>query len=547
MKWQNVLLIAIVLLALCLRFYKLEQFPISLNLDEVAIGYNAYSILKTGQDEYGTPFPLAFRSHDDFKASVYIYATTIPIALFGLNGFSVRFFSALAGVFAVLGSYYLVKELVKNRKEYLHLPLLVAFFLAISPWHLQYSRPSFEVNVATTMIIWAVWAYLKGFKKRNYWYLSAFFFVASIYTYHSTKLFVPMFLLILGWHARVYIKKYIQVVAISAVIAFLTLIPLLRFSLTEEGQLRFSGTSVFNTPTLIERNNEQLLDQWRRGREYQAKIFHNKYLVGAQVFMRGYFSHFTYDLLFFGESGPPKNYTPNVGLLYLWELPFILIGSYQLFRKKFPHKEVIIAWLLLSPIAAGLTWDFPSTTRTTTILPTWQILTALGVLTIYTLSKARIKYFFMGSLGGLIIFFFCLYLHNYYRIAPLLYAEAWQYGYEEAVGFAEGHLDEVDRVVVSTALKQPQNFFAFYSKYDPQTYIESDGGTVSGGFNEQRNAFGKYEFHSIDWNENELDPEVMYIGKADDMDGFLLDYQIDLPNGDPTIGVFIKKKPLIDE
>ena len=51
-------LILILALAAFLRFYKIGQVPPSLNWDEVAIGYNAYSILKTGKDEWGVPFPL---------------------------------------------------------------------------------------------------------------------------------------------------------------------------------------------------------------------------------------------------------------------------------------------------------------------------------------------------------------------------------------------------------------------------------------------------------------------------------------------------------
>src|SRR3989344_2866260 len=95
-------LAAIVTLAAVLRFYQLGKNPPGLNLDEVAIGYNAYSILKTGMDEYGQKFPVAFRSHDDYKAPLYIYLTSVSVAMFGLNEFGVRFWSALAGTLSVL-------------------------------------------------------------------------------------------------------------------------------------------------------------------------------------------------------------------------------------------------------------------------------------------------------------------------------------------------------------------------------------------------------------------------------------------------------------
>lgn len=58
-KW---ILLAILLLGTFLRFYQLGEIPLGLNQDETAIGYNAYSILQTGRDEYGVFMPLYFKS-----------------------------------------------------------------------------------------------------------------------------------------------------------------------------------------------------------------------------------------------------------------------------------------------------------------------------------------------------------------------------------------------------------------------------------------------------------------------------------------------------
>ena len=61
-KWKILLLAGIVLLAFFLRFYKVTEIPPSLNWDEVSIGYNAYSILKTGRDEWGVFLPIHFKA-----------------------------------------------------------------------------------------------------------------------------------------------------------------------------------------------------------------------------------------------------------------------------------------------------------------------------------------------------------------------------------------------------------------------------------------------------------------------------------------------------
>src|SRR3989344_6108180 len=92
----------IIALASFLRFWNLSNQPPGLTWDEAAIGYNAYSVLKTGKDEFGVRFPLIFKSFGDYKPGLYVYLTVPPVAVFGLSEFAVRFPSALFGTVAVL-------------------------------------------------------------------------------------------------------------------------------------------------------------------------------------------------------------------------------------------------------------------------------------------------------------------------------------------------------------------------------------------------------------------------------------------------------------
>ncbi|KKR51661.1 MAG: hypothetical protein UT88_C0033G0011 [Candidatus Woesebacteria bacterium GW2011_GWD2_40_19] len=94
-----VILGLIVALAFFLRIYKVTSIPPSLNWDEVSIGYNAYSILKTSKDEWGVKFPLNFKSYGEYKLPAQIYASIPGIAVFGLNEFGVRITPVIYGVF----------------------------------------------------------------------------------------------------------------------------------------------------------------------------------------------------------------------------------------------------------------------------------------------------------------------------------------------------------------------------------------------------------------------------------------------------------------
>src|SRR5258706_212435 len=136
---SSFLFCCIIILAIVLRFFQLGTNPPSLDWDEASIGYNAYSILKTGADEYGNILPLSFRSFDDYKPPVYIYLAVPSVSLFGLNEFAVRLPAAVIGVIAVIAVYFFANELLKDNgsaqnksSNYAEtIALLSSFFLAI--------------------------------------------------------------------------------------------------------------------------------------------------------------------------------------------------------------------------------------------------------------------------------------------------------------------------------------------------------------------------------------------------------------------------------
>src|SRR3989344_72155 len=115
------ILIGIILLSAILRLWQLGNVPPSPDWDEVALGYDAYSIIHTGKDEFGKFLPVVLRSFDDYKPALYSYLAIPPILLFGLNVFAVRLPSAIFGIIAVVSVYFLVKELFRDYRYKDHL------------------------------------------------------------------------------------------------------------------------------------------------------------------------------------------------------------------------------------------------------------------------------------------------------------------------------------------------------------------------------------------------------------------------------------------
>ena len=512
---NNLALLLIVVLATILRFYQLGQNPPSLDWDETAHGYNAYSILKTGRDEYGYRLPLSFRSFDDYKPPIYTYLVVPSIAVFGLNDFAVRFPSAFLGVLAVLFSYLMVYELFKNRK----IALLAAFFLAISPWHLQFSRVAFETNSAVFWSVLGTWAFLKGLRsqkiKMTCWMsLAALAFGANLFMYHNARVFIPIFTLILFLLFKDKLLQNLKYLVIPLIIVAIFIITLIPIIASIAGQMRFKGTTIFADVSPQFRASQLISQDEQAGQLVIGRILHNRRFVYVPILIENYLSHLKPTYLFF-TADMDRHHAPQVGLLYLWDLPFILVGIYFLIKNRFDIKSKIIIfwWFLIAPIASAATWGVPHSLRSEIYLPTFQIFAAVGIYYIFLVTKKNKLFISFAFL--LLIINFLFYLHQYYVHMPIEYSKAWLYGRKEAALFTESIKDKYDRVIVSTKVDQPHEFWLYYLKYNPQKYL-AEGGTVSGGFLEDRNKFDKYFFKPIDFDKQQKEAKTLFVGLPSD-------------------------------
>ena len=144
-------LIAIILIALFLRFWKIDKVPVSLFGDELDVGYQAYSILKTGRDYNGNFMPLHFHSLAEWRTPLYLYSAVPTVAVFGISPLGVRLPAMIFGVLGIYVFYLLVREILVFKSGLdpslaEKIALVAAFLLTVSPWHIQYSRAGFEVT-----------------------------------------------------------------------------------------------------------------------------------------------------------------------------------------------------------------------------------------------------------------------------------------------------------------------------------------------------------------------------------------------------------------
>ncbi len=522
-KYIYIILFAIVLLAAGLRLWQLGHVPPSPDWDEVALGYDAYSIIHTGRDEYGKFLPVVLRSFDDYKPALYAYLIIPSVLLFGLDLFAVRLPSAVFGVISVIAVFYLIRELFERYKYRDHLALLTSFLLAISPWSIQFSRVGFEANVGDALNILAALFFLKGLKKPWILFLSAFFAGASIYVYQSEKVFTPLLVLAL---VVIYRKKLFSVswIKLLEVVIFglLVVMPMVLYITTNKrALLRVKGTIVFSQETVLLQNDIQKLVRDKKNNDLIGKIFDNRRIVYVKTVLGGYLVHYDPNWLFItGDNS--RHHAPNMGILYIFEFPFILIGIYMLIFGEFDRKTkvAIFAWFLLAPVPASVTTGVPHAVRTLNFLPTWQIFSAIGIITAFQkISNVKLKIlnFKLWKLFVICYLLFVLlnisyYLDQYFVQLNYYTSADWQYGYKQAVSEVKKIGRNYKQIVVSdrSPLDKSYMFFLFYLKYPPAKY-QVIGRYSSGGY-ASHHYFGKYVFHPIDWQKDSQKKDVLYIG-----------------------------------
>ncbi len=495
------LFISITVLAIVLRFYELGLNPPSLDWDEASIGYNAYSILKTGADEYGNKFPLSFRSFDDYKPPVYIYLTVPAIALFGLTEFVVRFPAAIIGVLAVIAVYFFVLEILENwdKQKRQWIALGTSFFLAVSPWHLQFSRAAFEGNIGMCFLILALLFFFKGIKKSRYYLLFAVFFILSLYSYHSFRLINPILLVILCLFFYKDLLKQKLVVSVSLLLIILACLPVYTsFSQSQGTGARLSMVTVFSDPALQQLSAQQELVA-KKSHDVIKEILYNRRVIFIPEVINGYFDHFNFNFLFLRGDGGVQHHAYNMGMLYLWDFPFIILGIIFLYKKR--NRRIVLLFLLflLAPLPAAITTGTPQPVRAIAMIPAFQIFTSAGFICCLLYLKKKKLAGRVLTVG--IILLFCLniiyYLYSYYVETPIKYGYFWQYGNKQAVMYAKQHESEYTHIIMTYAYDQPYIYYLFYAKIDPTWYQKNWNYSGDGIVARFYRKIGKYEFANI--------------------------------------------------
>lgn len=525
------LLYLIIILGLFLRVVSIDRFPPALNIDEAALGYNAFSILKTGADEHGRFLPLNLESFGDWKLPGYSYVDLIPIAVLGLNEFSTRLPSILAGTIGIVLIYFIAAILFKKKT----IALLSAFFFSVSPWSVYFSRAAYEVNLATTFFLGGLLLLLisiENHKKRIFFPLSAFFFGLTLFTYHSFIIFTPLFLIFSGIYYRKMLKDKFY---FAGLVIFILFILLSVYSNLTVSTKKFTTTTIFNNKDVIYNRIENLRGDDSPEPQLLKKI-HTKYLGIPYQIAQNYISSFSPSFLF-DKGGEKLVHNLNgFGNLYLFDALLLFAGISGLFYFREKSIPVLIIWLVLAPIPSALTLDAPNSTRLFMLMPLFVLTEAYGAYSLWILlRKNMIGKIIVGTLTLLFFINFIFFLDAYFVHFPIQRAKFWHYGYKQAVEVSNQYPE--DKVVMRGEENFPYIYFLYYNVYDPEKFQKEASyyPITSDGFRYVKH-FGRYTFvPSLSKIEEEAG--VLYF---DDQNFHDFDRIINLPNGDPVFRYYQK-------
>ncbi len=503
-------LLAILSLAIFLRFFRLDHVPGSLFIDEIDLGYQARSLLATGHDYRGYLSPFYVRSYNSDRTLLPAYLTALSTLIFTTPEYQVRGGAAIAGTITVLLAFLLVKLWTKNNLA----SLMAALVFAVSPWQLQFSRIAFEgTTLSVVVLAGIVWFfYWQKTQKLRDFFIAIILLSLSIYTYRTMSLFTPvLFLLLLGiYRDKVFALGWRNLLAAGLVATVIIGSFLYATTKASADQPRFSQISIFSDPMVpinVMRNRERASGDYQRpdlGKQavVWSKMIYNKPVGWLDKLGDNYLSAFSSQFLFaFGDPNL-RHSVGGTGMLLAVDI-IGLIGGIIFLKRFWPLRQYqfLVGLLILSPLPAALTEDGANHAHRLFIF-SLPLLLILGLGWWQILSWLKNRNVLATVIGGLWLANFCFYLIKYYVAYPYTSARSFGYGYQQAMDKIVNLKDQYEGVVLTQAIDPPMGYYWFWAQVPPQEVAAY--GTDFSQLRPDRGPLGRVS--ALSWPQTPLKP-----------------------------------------
>lgn len=488
----------IFILGIMLRFFRLVEFPIQLNHDEVTQLYDAISIAKTGKDIYGNPYPVIFKSVDDYKSPFYTYITSVFYLIFDGGELTIRLPAAIFGSLMVIAVFLFSNALFKNGI----ISLISAFITAISPFEIFFSRKSFE-NGPGLFFMLIGFSFLFSYidKKRSFKLYLAFLNLAiAMYTYYSHAMIIPFLLISFLSIFRHEFNEFKKIIYPS--VFFVALIfPILWVSLTNP-VTRYRTANVFITQDIALGEMVQLI---QRNHQLTGEIF--KYLIIANYGLNRYLDQFNPVYIFANGLDMTNQGVIGAGPLLIIQLPFLILGILFIIKNnQLERRKLFIAvWIALGTLPSGLTFESHSPHRMIMVFTILNLLSAVGFYSFYRWLEINRK---LKKIALTITLFLVLlnetyFLHIYFVNYPYEKSESIHYPFKQVAQYIWSQYKYFDTIifdplfgnaypVIGTAAHY---YLAYYGNYPPEKFQKQ----YKLGDKEREVIFDKFSIRRFNW------------------------------------------------
>ena len=462
MKGYYIVFGSIILLAAALRLFQLGVVPGGVTHDELGYIYNVFSIAKTGKNVFGESFPfITWMVSGGFPfLPVPIYLAAPIFWFLPLSGFSGRLLPALLGIADVLLVYFIVKQLFKHTP----LALLSALFLAISPWHLHFSRSAYDANYSLFFFLLGIAAFLYEIQKKRLPVISISSFLFALFSYRGMNAMFPALVLLLIWYgarALTISKKQLAAFIIGILAISLALVIVIAMY----GKPYVAEANIFGNSKMQQDIDTQIREAG--GPLWVRRLFLNKATYIANTLRENYVRPFSPEFLFL-YSEPSKIYSIwSRGRVYFLDLFFIMLGIVYLLKLEKRAALFTIGLFLMGGLPSMI-GGYPYSSRNLFIAAIVPIFVAGGSLFLYNLFRLRnLRFLIVAGMLVSYAYVFGSYLFDYYGRYALYAGEAWAKSLKDISILIEKEKGQYDAVVVGTASFGDFVQYAFYAKVHP--------------------------------------------------------------------------------
>jgi 4-amino-4-deoxy-L-arabinose transferase-like glycosyltransferase len=537
------ILFIILIFAAIIRIYNLSSVPPALTPDEAALGYNAYSILKTGRDEHGQLMPLIFKSFGDYKPGLYVYLSIPFVFLMGLNEFAVRLPSVIAGLVIIYLVYLIFKKLFFKSTS---LPIVAAIVTAFNPYLIYFSRGAWEANVSLALTLIGINFFIDAFKNGRHLLFSAVFFSLSILTYQGAKMSTLTVLLLLFIAFIKEIKKIkLKFILWSFLIGLIITLPVLISLLSGQAE-RLTIFSIFSYPRPVSETETY------KGALFG--LFHSDNLNYMRMVMSRWFNFYSGQFLFFaGDLANPVHTPPYQGVLLLADLFMLPLGFFIAFKNRLRNGFLFfLLWLLTAPLSAAISRDQTNAVRSLPSSIPLIFYISYGLNYLLTDLKSRASFILKSAVLAFYLLSIIYLLDAYFVHLPKHNSDYWRYGYKQAVKSVTELQSDYSSIVFEQSFNQPYIYFLFYKKYDPEKWQKQAklvNSEYVGDVGYQEKLDNIY-FEKLDWSKLRFQKDTLVVSDPNhvpaeilkDGENYELLNDIKYMNGTDTAFLFIKIK-----